>query len=101
MNPGGIRADLAENEAGDVTYGNAFAAQPFNNYVTSQTLTGAQIRDLLNEQWNGRNEGAANHKILQVAGLSYTWDRGAGRRGRRRRRRRGHLDRREPRRRHR
>ena len=32
---------------------------------------------MLNEQWNGRNEGAANHKILQVAGIKYTWDRTA------------------------
>jgi 5'-nucleotidase len=75
MNPGGIRADLEENDAGDVTYGAAFSAQPFNNFVTSQTLTGAQLRAVLNEQWNGRNEGAANNKILQVAGLDYTWDR--------------------------
>jgi 5'-nucleotidase len=43
--------------------------------VTSQTLTGAQILDVLNEQWNGRNEGAANNKILQIAGIAYTWDR--------------------------
>ncbi|HET6560562.1 MAG TPA: bifunctional metallophosphatase/5'-nucleotidase [Marmoricola sp.] len=75
MNPGGIRADLVENADGDVTYGAAFTVQPFNNYVTSQTLTGAQIRDLLNEQWNGRNEGAENNKILQVSGINYTWDR--------------------------
>ena len=37
MNPGGIRADLVENEAGEVTYGAAFAVQPFNNYVASMT----------------------------------------------------------------
>jgi 5'-nucleotidase len=75
MNPGGIRADLVENANGDVTYGAAFNVQPFNNYVSSMTLTGAQIRAILNEQWNGRNEGASAHKILQVAGIKYTWDR--------------------------
>lgn len=72
MNPGGIRADLLENDAGDVTYGAAFTVQPFNNYVVSMDLTGAQLEALLNEQWNGSNEAA--RKILQVAGLSYTWD---------------------------
>lgn len=73
MNPGGIRADLLENVAGDVTYGNAFSVQPFNNFVVSMDLTGAQIKALLNEQWNGAtNEGSK--KILQVSGLSYTWD---------------------------
>jgi 5'-nucleotidase len=73
MNPGGIRADLLENADGDVTYGAAFTVQPFNNFVASFDLTGAQIRALLNEQWNGKNEGTGQ-KILQVSGLSYTWD---------------------------
>jgi 5'-nucleotidase len=73
MNPGGIRADLVEDAAGDVTYGAAFSVQPFNNFVVSMDLTGAQIRALLNEQWNGPNEGSGQ-KILQVSGLSYTWD---------------------------
>ncbi len=75
MNPGGIRASLVENDNGDVTYGAAFAVQPFNNYVTSIDLTGAQIRAVLNEQWNGKNEGtlAKNAKILQVSGLEYTY----------------------------
>ena len=72
MNPGGIRADLVENAAGDVTYGNAFSVQPFNNFVVSMDLTGAQIKALLNQQWNGANE--ASKKILQVSGLRYTWD---------------------------
>ncbi len=74
MNPGGIRADLAEDASGNVTYGAAFSVQPFNNYVDSLTLTGQQLLDVLNEQWNGKNEGTAS-KILQVAGLSYQWDR--------------------------
>ena len=75
MNPGGIRADLVENAAGDVTYGAAFTVQPFNNFVVSMDLTGAQIKALLNEQWNGLNEASASgNKILQVSGLSYTWD---------------------------
>jgi 5'-nucleotidase len=74
MNPGGIRADLVENAAGDVTYGAAFSVQPFNNFVVSMDLTGAQIRALLNEQWNGPNEPLTARKVLQVSGLQYTWD---------------------------
>jgi 5'-nucleotidase len=73
MNPGGIRADLSEDANGDVTYGAAFSVQPFNNFVASLDLTGVQIKAILNEQWNGGNEGT-NRKILQVSGLSYTWD---------------------------
>jgi len=71
MNPGGIRADLNENDAMEVTYGAAFSVQPFNNYLVSVSLTGQQILDLLNEQWNDKNE--TSRKILQIAGLSYSY----------------------------
>ena len=74
MNPGGIRGDLVENANGDVTYEAAFTVQPFNNFVVSMDLTGAQIRAILNEQWNGPNEPTTSRKILQVSGISYTWD---------------------------
>ncbi|HEX4976808.1 MAG TPA: 5'-nucleotidase C-terminal domain-containing protein [Nocardioides sp.] len=76
MNPGGIRQDLVENADNDVTYGAAFNVQPFNNYVVSQDLTGAQLLAVLNEQWNGRNENTdpTKYNVLQVSGLSYTWD---------------------------
>jgi 5'-nucleotidase len=80
MNPGGIRADLAApNQV--ITYGAAFTVQPFNNFMTSMDLTGAQILAILNEGFNGStNEGPTtgnvnnNNKVLQVSGLSYTWD---------------------------
>ncbi len=74
MNPGGIRADLLENAAGEITYEAAFTVQPFNNYDVSMDLTGQQILDLLNQQWNGSNEATSN-KILQVSGITYQWDR--------------------------
>jgi 5'-nucleotidase len=77
-NPGGIRADLVEPNGNDVTYGAAFTVQPFSNYLVSMDLTGAQIKALLNEQWNGPNEASATGvKVLQVSGLTYTWNRQA------------------------
>ena len=79
MNPGGIRADLdadasAGGEAvGQVTYGEAFTVQPFNNLVVTQTLTGAQLKEVLEQQFAGYR-GQTSQKILQVsAGLTYTW----------------------------
>jgi 5'-nucleotidase len=79
MNPGGIRADLtyassAKGEGdGVVRYDEAFTVQPFNNYLVSLDMTGAQIKTLLNQQWSGGNAGTAR-KILQVsAGFSYTY----------------------------
>ncbi|HYJ68280.1 MAG TPA: bifunctional metallophosphatase/5'-nucleotidase [Nocardioidaceae bacterium] len=71
MNPGGIRADLLSN-SGEVTFGQAFTVQPFNNFDVSMDLTGQQILDLLEQQWTGGN--AAAYKILQVSGITYTWD---------------------------
>jgi 5'-nucleotidase len=69
MNPGGIRADLG---AGEVTYEEAFTVQPFNNYLVSMSLTGAQVKQLLKEQVTGANAG--QNKILQVSkGFSYTY----------------------------
>ena len=78
MNPGGIRADLvAEDGDNAITYGSAFAVQPFGNYLVSMDLTGAQLLELLEQQWTGDNAGGADAwKVLQVAGMSYTWQPG-------------------------
>ncbi|GAA3336957.1 bifunctional metallophosphatase/5'-nucleotidase [Amorphoplanes nipponensis] len=80
MNPGGIRADFdAEASAGgeangQVTYGEAFTVQPFNNLVVTQTLTGAQLKNVLEQQFVGFG-GQTTQRILQVsAGLTYSWD---------------------------
>ncbi|HEY3512398.1 bifunctional metallophosphatase/5'-nucleotidase [Kribbella sp. NPDC051137] len=74
MNPGGIRADLASN-GGAVTFGQAFTVQPFNNFLVSMDMTGAQIKALLEQQFSGVNgPEAAKYKVLQVAGIIYTWN---------------------------
>jgi 5'-nucleotidase len=79
-NPGGIRADLpyAQNYGGElpgqVTYGEAFAVQPFSNSLVTMTLTGAQIKAALEQQFIGCGQPANGQKILQVsAGFSYSW----------------------------
>jgi 5'-nucleotidase len=79
MNPGGIRADFdAEASAGgeangQITYGEAFTVQPFNNLVVTQTLTGARLDAVLEQQFAGQ-AGQTTTKILQVsAGFTYTY----------------------------
>ena len=67
MNPGGIRADVL---SGQVTWGELFTVQPFSNYLIKMDLTGKQIYDLLNQQWINQ----PYPRILQVSGLTYTWD---------------------------
>ncbi|TDD77918.1 bifunctional metallophosphatase/5'-nucleotidase [Actinomadura darangshiensis] len=76
MNPGGVRTDLtyaASGSEGDgvVTYGEAFAVQPFSNVMGVTSLTGAQLDALLEQQWT-----SAGEKILQPsANLHFAIDR--------------------------
>jgi len=83
MNPGGIRAPLTFNNSpggeapGQVTYGECFTVQPFNNLVATQTFTGAQIKDVLEQQFVGFG-GQTTQRILQPsAGFAYTYSAGA------------------------
>jgi 5'-nucleotidase len=80
VNPGGIRADLvakgSDKADGTVTYAEAFAAQPFSNNMVTQTLTGAQILAILDQQF-------LHVKPIILAASSnvafrYTWDGATG-----------------------
>ena len=73
MNSGGIRADLLVSSTGgeaigEVTYGEMFAVQPFGNSLLTQTLTGAQLDAVLEQQFQG------GIGILQVS-EGFTYDR--------------------------
>lgn len=77
MNSGGIRTGLdfaksgEESEDGLVTYGELFAVQPFGNTVVTVTLTGEQLLQFLEGQW----EGGAAPRFSQVSHtLRYGWD---------------------------
>jgi 5'-nucleotidase len=75
MNPGGIRADLVYAPDGVVTYGDAFAVQPFNNLVVTLTYTGAQLKAVLEQQFAGCDGQGSATRILQVsAGFTYSYD---------------------------
>ena len=64
MNSGGIRADI---NSGPITYGEAFSVQPFANVLVTMDMTGQDIKDLIEQQFNGGNG------ILQIpAALTYT-----------------------------
>ncbi len=65
MNSGGIRADLPK---GEITWAMLYAVQPFENQLVVLTLTGAQVREAL-EQGVGRAGRA-----VQVSGLTFGYD---------------------------
>jgi 5'-nucleotidase len=70
-NPGGIRSNIANTPDGTVSYAELFASQPFRNQLVTLTLTGAQIKDMLEQQWLD----PARPRILQVSnGFSYAWN---------------------------
>ncbi|WP_043730618.1 bifunctional metallophosphatase/5'-nucleotidase [Kutzneria sp. 744] len=80
MNPGGIRADLNFESStagvadGTVTYANAFTVQPFANILQTETLTGAQLKAVLEQQWQPQPDGSVQTKMLQISSsLHYTW----------------------------
>src|SRR5262249_54045588 len=66
MNRGGVRnqgfifaGSPAGEGSGNVTYGEAFAVQPFGNSLVTMTLTAQQIKNVLEEQFAGcRGQGA-------------------------------------------
>jgi 5'-nucleotidase len=69
-NPGGIRSGIAMLPDGKVSYGEVFASQPFRNQLVTVTLTGAQIKQALEQQWSD----PARPRVLQVSrDFSYVW----------------------------
>ena len=74
-NPGGVRTDIARKENGAVTFADLFASQPFRNQLVTMTLSGKQIKDMLEQQWLDPKRP----RILQVSkGFSYAWDNSKG-----------------------
>ncbi|WP_245713856.1 bifunctional metallophosphatase/5'-nucleotidase [Nocardia vaccinii] len=66
MNPGGVRADLS---GGAITYEQAYTVQPFGNEVVTVALTGQQILNLLEQQWDNKTTPG----VLSVAGITYSY----------------------------
>ena len=73
MNPGGIRSDLECNGTPPctVSFGQVFTMQPFGNSLVVMTLTGAQLKRLLEAQ-----HSPAGRKLTLLnpsAGFGYRW----------------------------
>jgi 5'-nucleotidase len=82
MNPGGLRTDLSDT-AGDgfpetVTYREAADVQPFANTLVNLRMTGAQIKRVLEQQW--QRDAAGNvptRPFLRLGtseGFEFTYD---------------------------
>jgi len=70
MNPGGVRANFeCASPPCTITFGQAFTMQPFGNSLVVMSLTGAQLKAMLESQ-----QGTGEPRFLQPSeGLTYTW----------------------------
>ena len=75
MNPGGLRANMA---GPTVTYKQAANVQPFANTLVNMDLTGAQIKTVLEQQWQRDAEGnVPSRPFLRLGtseGFEYSYD---------------------------
>lgn len=75
QNPGGTRADFDE---GSITYAEAAAILPFANELMTTKLTGAQVKTVLEQQWQRDALGNVPTRPYLQLGLSnnvsYTYD---------------------------
>jgi len=77
MNPGGLRDDLigTDNGPGPVTYREAANVQPFANTLVTVDLTGAQVKLLLEQQWQRDPDNNIPSRPFLRLGTSkgFTW----------------------------
>jgi 5'-nucleotidase len=82
MNRGGVRTPgftfrQRDREGdGNLSYGEAFTAQPFGNSLVTLTLTAQDIKDVLEQQFAGcRGQlPTATRIMIPSAGFKYRWD---------------------------
>jgi len=78
VNPGGMRADLSTSPDSVISYAEANAVLPFVNNLWTTTLTGAQFKTALEQQWQRDDEGEVPSRPYLQLGLSdnvnYTFD---------------------------
>lgn len=67
MNTGGIRGSLP---AGKITWGGLYSCQPFGNALIKVDMTGEQIRQVLNQQYQNDKK----HYYLDPSGITFKYD---------------------------
>jgi 5'-nucleotidase len=72
INSGGVRTDLVPRADGRVTYGQIFALEPFGNTLVVRTLTGAQLKSLLEHQFDA--QGLRPSVLVPSANFHFAYD---------------------------
>jgi 5'-nucleotidase len=75
VNNKGLRANLSTGDGNVANYSQVAVIHPFNNRMVLMTLTGAQIRAVLEQQMWLNEEAPDGRNVLQVSnGFTYQWD---------------------------
>jgi 5'-nucleotidase len=75
MNNGGARTDLLPEADGTVRFGQIFAMQPFANNVVTKGFTGAEIRAVLEQQFeSGLNTVERSNLLMPSANFRFSYD---------------------------
>ena len=72
INTGGTRSDLVPRADGSVTYGQIFALEPFGNTLVVRTMTGAQLKALLEQQYDA--QGLRASTLVPSANFHFAYD---------------------------
>ncbi len=76
INSGGVRTDLVPQADGNVTFGQVFATQPFGNSLVVKTLTGAQLKALIEQGFRDVNgKVQVSSLLIPSEGFTYRFDR--------------------------
>jgi 5'-nucleotidase len=73
-NPGGLRAELYYGDDGVITYAEANAVLPFVNNLWTTTLTGAQVKTMLEQQWQPEGGSRPFLALGLSDNITYTYD---------------------------
>lgn len=71
MNPFGVRTGLVPGAGGVVKFGDLYAVQPFGNTLVTQTMTGAELKAVLEQ---GFDTNGPVQALTPSAGLTYRYD---------------------------
>jgi 5'-nucleotidase len=74
MNSSGVRTDLVPDAAGTIRYGQIFEMQPFGNNLVVLSLTGEQIRRMLEQQFNDASYPSDARPALIVPSRGFRFD---------------------------
>lgn len=77
MNPGGLRADLLYGTDGTLTYRDVANVQPFANTLVTVSLTGAQLKTVLEEQWQPAGSSRPKLHLGISEGFTYEYNENA------------------------